>query len=79
LDILKEENMEEEQEVIRLEILTGRWQIQKDLMYNQTEAEEGVIITMEEEENKQMKMRVIIQEVDIRKEEEIDQTIIIED
>lgn len=34
---------------------------------------------MEEEENKQMMMRVIIQEVDIRKEEEIDQIIIIEE
>ncbi|CAD8191540.1 unnamed protein product [Paramecium pentaurelia] len=57
----------------------GRQQIQKDLMFNQIEAEEGVIIIMEEEEYKQMMMRVIIQEVDIRKEEEIDQIIIIEE
>lgn len=71
--------MEEAQEAIKLEILIERWQIQKDLMFNKTEVEEEVIITMEEGENKLMKMRATIQEVDIRKEQETDQTIIIED
>lgn len=44
--------MEEVQEAIRLEILIEKWQIQKDLMYNQIEEEEEVIIIMEEEKNR---------------------------
>lgn len=71
--------MEEAQEAIKLEIHTERCRIQKDLMFNQIEEEVEVTIIMVEEENNKMKMRVTIQEVDIRKEQETDQIIIIED